>query len=262
MNVDDNKENAREKGEARQPDGRKNPPQFWRGLSDWNDTQSARESRHNEFPGTETDLAAVALDPRKNQVSRRNVLKYMAASAAMAGLTACTVLPAEKIVPYVRPPEEIVPGKPLFYATSMPFAGEGCGLLVESHMGRPTKIEGNPGHPGSMGHTDIFAQAAILDLYDPYRSQTVMRDGEIASWNDFYATLGSLRGAWNATKGAGLRILTGSVISPTAGAQIRTFLAAFPQAKWHQYESCGRDNARDGAKLAFDEYVKDRKSVV
>ena len=255
MNMDDNKENAREKGEVRQPDGRKNPPQFWRGLSDWNDTQSARESRHDEFPGTETDLAAVALDPRKNQVSRRTVLKYMAASAAMAGLTACTVLPAEKIVPYVRPPEEIVPGKPLFYATSMPFAGEGCGLLVESHMGRPTKIEGNPAHPGSMGHTDIFAQAAILDLYDPYRSQTVMRDGEIASWNDFYATLGSLRGAWNATKGAGLRILTGSVISPTVGAQIRTFLAAFPQAKWHQYESCGRDNARDGAKLAFDEYV-------
>lgn len=255
MNVDDNKENAREEAGGRQPDVRQDPPQFWRGLSDLHDTESARKFRHDEFPGAETDLAAVALDSRKNQVSRRAVLKYMAASAAMAGLTACTVLPTEKIVPYVRPPEEIVPGKPLFYATSMPFAGEGCGLLVESHMGRPTKIEGNPSHPGSMGHTDIFAQAAILDLYDPYRSQTVMRDGEIASWNDFYAALGGLRASWNANKGAGLRLLTGSVISPTVGAQIRAFLAAFPQAKWHQYEPCGRDNARDGAKLAFGDYV-------
>lgn len=249
------KENMREKGGVHQPGDRKNPPQFWRGLSDLHDTESARKFRQAEFPGAKADLAATVLDHRKNDVSRRTVLKYMAASAAMAGLTACTVLPTEKIVPYVRPPEEIVPGKPLFYATSMPFACEGTGLLVESHMGRPTKVEGNPSHPGSMGHTDIFGQAAILDLYDPYRSQTVIRDGQIASWNDFYAALGGLRSSWNANRGAELRILTESIISPTVGAQIRTFLGAFPEAKWHQYEPCGRDNARDGAKLAFGEYV-------
>ena len=255
VNVEHNKENTRGEPRVRQSAAHENAPQFWRGLSDLNDTESARKSRGDEFPVDEADIAADALDPRKNQLSRRTVLKYMAASAAMAGLTACTVLPTEKIVPYVRRPEEIVPGKPLFYATSMPFGGEGCGLLVESQMGRPTKVEGNPGHPGSIGHTDIFAQAAILDLYDPYRSQTVMRDGQITSWNDFYAALGDLRVSWNANKGVGLRLLTETVISPTLGAQIRAFLAVFPQAKWHQYEPCGRDNARDGARMAFGEYV-------
>ncbi len=255
MNVNNNRENTRDEDKSRQIATGATPSRFWRGLADLNGTEEARRFRADEFPGTESDLQAIEANPHANHISRRTVLKYMAASAAMAGLTACTILPTEKIVPYVRPPEEIVPGKPLFYATSMPFAGEGAGLLVKSHMGRPTKVEGNPSHPGSLGHTDIFAQAAILDLYDPYRSQTVIRDGEIASWDDFYAALGAMRGAWNANKGAGLRLLTDTIISPTVGAQIRAFLAAFPEAKWHQYEPCGRDNARDGAKLAFDDYV-------
>ena len=97
----------------------------------------------------------------------------MGASLALAGVTACTQQPAEKIVPYVRQPEEMIPGKPLFYATAMPLGGVATGLLVESHEGRPTKIEGNPLHPGSLGATDVFAQAAILGLYDPDRSQTL-----------------------------------------------------------------------------------------
>ena len=98
--------------------------------------------------------------PRKiDGINRRDVLKLMAASAAMAGLSACTKLPTEKIVPYVNPPEEIIPGRPLFYATSMPHGGVATGVLVESHMGRPTKIEGNPEHPGSLGGTDVFTQA-------------------------------------------------------------------------------------------------------
>ena len=91
----------------------------------------------------------------------------MSASLALAGVSACTRQPNEELVPYVRQPEELVPGKPLFYATAMPFAGSGVGLLVESHEGRPTKIEGNPDHPSSRGATDLFAQAAILGLYDP-----------------------------------------------------------------------------------------------
>ena len=110
-------------------------------------------------------------------INRRDVMKLMAASAAMAGLSACTKLPTEKIVPYVRPPEEIIPGRPLFYATSMHQAGVALGLLVESHMGRPTKIEGNTEHPGSQGGTDVFAQGSILNLYDPDRLQTVLFEG-------------------------------------------------------------------------------------
>ena len=133
--------------------------------------------------------------PRKIRkgLNRRDVLKLAAASAALAGLSACTKLPTQKIVPYVKAPEEIVAGKPLFYATSMPLAGVGAGLLVESHMGRPTKIEGNPEHPGSLGGTDVFAQAATLGLYDPDRSQTVVHEGRISSWGAFLTAMGNAK---------------------------------------------------------------------
>ena len=105
-------------------------------------------------------------------IDRRDLLKVMAASAAFAGLTGCTKLPTQKIVPYVRQPEEIVPGKPLFYATAVTLGGVATGVLMESHMARPTKVEGNPDHPGSLGASDAFAQAWVLGLYDPDRSQT------------------------------------------------------------------------------------------
>ena len=117
----------------------------------------------------------------------------MAASAAMTGLSACTKLPTEKIVPYVHPPEEILPGRPLFYATSMLQAGVATGVLVESHTGRPTKIEGNPEHPGSLGGTDVFTQASILTMYDPDRSQSVIFDGRVSTWSDFAAQMRNAR---------------------------------------------------------------------
>ncbi|HEU5411527.1 MAG TPA: TAT-variant-translocated molybdopterin oxidoreductase, partial [Candidatus Acidoferrales bacterium] len=253
MNVNDKPNNSREQKEPR---GRaESKEKFWRGLADFDDAPEARRFRENEFPYAAADIEAANAKQRIPGLSRRQVLKYMAASAALAGLTACTKLPTEKIVPYVRPPEEIVPGKPLFYATSMTFGGEGIGLLAESYMGRPTKIEGNPEHPGSVGHTDIWGQAATLDLYDPYRSQTVVHNGEIRAWDDFYAELRRMRGDWSVNQGAGVRILTENIISPTLGAQMRAFLAAFSQAKWHQWEPWSRDNTREGAKLAFGEYV-------
>src|SRR6185437_2117400 len=253
MNVNDKPKNASDTDEI----GRRNRPKekFWRGLADLQDSPEARRFRENEFPYAAADIEAASLTRRKRGLSRREVLKYMAASAALAGLTACTKLPTEKIVPYVRPPEEIVPGKPLFYATSMTFGGEGVGLLAESYMGRPTKMEGNPEHPGSVGHTDIWGQAATLDLYDPYRSQTVIHNVDIGTWDDFYTELQRLRADWSADQGAGVHILTENIISPTLGAQMRAFLAAFPQAKWHQFEPWGRDNSREGAKLAFGEYA-------
>ncbi len=231
---------------------------MWRGLADLAQTPESQKFRDDEFPH----------EPAKpTGLSRRNVLKYMAASAAMAGLTACTKLPTEKIVPYVRPPEEIVPGKPLFYATSTQIGGEGLGMLVESHMGRPTKIEGNPGHPGSLGGTDVFMQASILGLYDPDRSQAVMRDGQISDWMEFVTDISNARLDWRAQRGAGVRLLTETVLSPTLAAQIRAFLAEFPQAKWHQYEPCARDSARDGARMAFGQYLNtvyhvDRADIV
>ncbi len=148
----------------------------------------------------------------------------MAASAAFAGLAGCTKLPTQKIVPYVRQPEEIIPGKPLFYATAVTLGGVATGVLVESHMARPTKVEGNPDHPGSLGASDAFAQASILGLYDPDRSQAEIHDGRIGSWAAFQDELSTALGAEKGTSGAGLRLLTSTITSPSLAEQIRTFL--------------------------------------
>jgi len=214
---------------------------LWQSLEELSDTKAYRDFKENEFPAGYKDSTGI---------NRRDVLKLMAASAAMAGLSACTKLPQEKIVPYVRPPEEIIPGNPLFYATSIPEAGGSVGLLVESHMGRPTKIEGNPQHPGSLGATDALQQASILNMYDPDRAQTIRFDGQLSSWNDFVVAMNNIR-ARMIGNGAGLRILTATVTSPTFGAQMKDLLGQFPAAKWHQYEPSGNNAARVGTKLAF-----------
>ena len=122
-------------------------------------------------------------------------------------------------------------------------------------MGRPTKVEGNPLHPASLGATDIFAQAGILGLYDPDRSQTVIHEGRISTWGAFLSQVNDLRNNFAATKGAGLRILTETITSPSLAAQIQAMLKEFPEAKWHQWEPCSRDNVRAGAKLAFGRYA-------
>ncbi len=182
----------------------------------------------------------------------------MGASLALAGVSACTKQPAEAIVPYVRAPEDFVPGKPLFYATAVTLGGYATGVLVESHEGRPTKIEGNPEHPASLGATDLFAQAQILALYDPDRSQTLKQEGDIRTWSAFLGALRTVVEAKRSSRGAGLRILTGTVTSPTLARQLTEFLAAFPAAGWHQYEAAGRDNVRAGAQLAFGAVVDTR----
>ena len=117
--------------------------------------------------------------------SRRDFLKLMSASLALAGLSACVKQPLEPIVPYVRQPDEIVLGKPLFFASAMPFGAYATPVLVESHEGRPTKVEGNPDHPAGLGGSDVFVQASILDMYDPDRSQTITYLGEMSTWSGF-----------------------------------------------------------------------------
>ena len=220
---------------------------FWRTLDERADDPAFRERLCNEFPS--------AIEAISDPVERRTFLKLMGASLALAGVTACTRQPAEKIVPYVRQPEEIIPGRPLFYATAMPLGGVATGLLVESHEGRPTKIEGNPLHPGSLGASDVFAQAAVLGLYDPDRSQTLTHTGDIQPWSAFLGTIRAALSAQQPLKGAGLRLLTESVSSPTLAEQIRELLSRFPSARWHQWDPASRDNARAGAKLAFGDYV-------
>ena len=220
---------------------------FWRTLDELADDPSFVERLHNEFP---SQIEAIT-DP----TTRRTFMKLMGASVALAGVTACTTQPKEEIVPYVQLPENLVPGKALFFATSMVHAGTATGLLVESHEGRPTKIEGNPEHPASLGAADAFAQAEILGLYDPDRAKTLTERGDVRSWAEFVVAMRAALLAQEPLGGAGVRILTETVSSPTLGAQIKEFLGRFPSAQWHQWEPVGRHAARAGAKLAFGEFV-------
>ncbi len=225
------------------------PPRYWQSLEELAGTPAFEEFLYREFPRQASEWDS-------DEPGRRKFLKLMGASLALAGMTACTRQPTELIMPYVRAPEEIIPGKPLFYATAMPLHGVATGLLVESHMGRPTKIEGNPSHPASLGATDIFCQASVLaNLYDPDRSQTLMHYGEIASLNGFLGEFRQVVNDLKAKRGAGLRILTETITSASLAAQMRGLLKDYPQAKWHQWEPAGAHAARAGARIAFGEPV-------
>jgi molybdopterin-containing oxidoreductase family iron-sulfur binding subunit len=167
-------------------------------------------------------------------------------------------MPITEIVPYVRQPENVVPGRPMFYATAFTLSGYASPILVESHLFRPTKVEGNPQHPASLGGTDVYAQASILDLYDPDRAKDITYMGDIRSWNAFMEAVRGPMSVQKSIAGSGIRILTQTVSSPTLAAQIRSYLEANPQAKWHVYEPISRDNVVEGAKLAFGEPVETR----
>jgi Fe-S-cluster-containing dehydrogenase component len=182
---------------------------------------------------------------------RRTFLKIMAASMALAG-AGCKGPPQEEIVPYVQMPELLVPGQPLFYATACMRQGYANGVLVESNMGRPTKVEGNPHHPSSLGATDVFAQASILQLWDPDRSQTVRHSDVLSTWNAFITAFQSQRAALNSNNGAGLRILTGNVTSPMLRDQLTNLLQRYPAARWHSYEPLHDEAAYEAATLVFE----------
>ncbi|HEY1678144.1 MAG TPA: TAT-variant-translocated molybdopterin oxidoreductase [Candidatus Sulfotelmatobacter sp.] len=232
---------------------RKTGPEYWRSLEELAGSEEFQEALHREFPKGASEWI--------DTTSRRGFLKVMGASLGLAGLTAttgCVKLPLEPIVPYVRQPENVIPGRPQYYATAVTLGGYASPVLVESHLGRPTKIEGNDLHPASQGGTDIFTQAAILGLYDPDRSQSVVSMGDLRSLPAF---MSAIRGPLNAQKtlqGAGIRILTTTITSPTLADQLRNFQKTYPQAKWHVYEPINRDNVLEGAKLAFGQPVETR----
>jgi Fe-S-cluster-containing dehydrogenase component len=182
-------------------------------------------------------------------LDRRAALRLMASGAALA-LAACG-RPPEEIVPYVNISERLTPGVPLRFASSLALAGFGRGVMVTSVEGRPIKIDGNPRHPASLGATDVFAEAAILSLYDPDRSKAVRSGTGVYSWDAFEAPLRAQLAAERARNGSGLRILTNRVTSPTLLAQIDTLLQSFPEAKWYRYEPVDDDAARAGASRAF-----------
>jgi Fe-S-cluster-containing dehydrogenase component/anaerobic selenocysteine-containing dehydrogenase len=193
---------------------------------------------------------AVDQEPPSEE-SRRRFLTLMAGSLAFGGLAACTRQPTEFIVPYVDPPEKVIPGKPQFYATAVPVNGIAQGVIVESHLGRPTKVEGNPDHPASLGASDVLSQASVMDLYDPDRAREILFRNDARTWENFLAALYAALEPARSGKGAGFRILTETVTSPSLGDRIQAVLAALPGARWHQWDPAGCHSAREGAQMAF-----------
>jgi len=181
--------------------------------------------------------------------SRREFLGLMGASVALAGLAGCR-RPVEKIIPYVVAPEEIVPGIPNYYATSMQRGLDAIGFVVENHEGRPTKIEGNEKHSSSLGKTDSFAQAEILNLYDPDRSKNVLHNGVSASLQDFIAAWKELYREYIINGGEGLIVISETSIAPTFTLLKKEFHKTFPKAKWVVYDPISDENIVKGIELS------------
>ncbi|HYF48414.1 MAG TPA: TAT-variant-translocated molybdopterin oxidoreductase [Planctomycetota bacterium] len=243
------------RGRLRSEHGRR----FWRSLDELSDDPAFETALRQEFP-----REASVMD----SMGRRKFLQLMGASLALAGVTGCGSRghTPEKIVPYVQKPAALTPGMPLYYATALTFEGFARGVLVQSNMGRPTKIEGNPQHPASLGATDAFMQAEILSLYDPDRSQSVTYRGNASTWGSFLSVLRGDVERQRATRGTGLRFLTEPITSPTLAWQIGEVLRAFPEARWHQYSPCAGFE-HQGAMQAFGEpvhtiYHFDRAQIV
>ena len=218
-------------------------PAFWRSMDDLADSPEFRKFVENEFPSRADEMSAAP--------SRRNFLKVMGASMALAGMTGCR-WPEEEIRPFSHRPDGYAPGVPQRYATTMDLHGAATGLLVTSYDGRPIKIEGNPDHWQSLGSSNSWHQAAILEMYDPDRSQNVVRQGSGAkSWDEFGTFARSHFAALAASDGRDLRILAEPSSSPSLQAMRARLLEAFPAAKWYEYSAVSRDSIRDGSKMAL-----------
>lgn len=223
---------------------------YWRSLNELANTAQFNDWVHREFPATADDM-------QMDGASRRNVLKLMAASFGLAGLTACR-RPVEHILPNVKGVEDYVPGRAWFYATGINIGGSAQGLLVEVNDGRPTKVEGNPEHPYSLGAANHYQQAAILGLYDPDRATMVLQDGNSSTWDAFGAYAKDAFSAAKLGQGDSLRFLSESVISPSLMAVRDSILSKFPKAKWVEYDAVPAMDSAAGMQLAFGQNITPR----
>jgi molybdopterin-containing oxidoreductase family iron-sulfur binding subunit len=214
---------------------------YWRSLGELDDSPSFRANLEREFPEGASELP--------EGVSRREMLMLLGASLSLAGLTSCR-RPVDEIVPYVNAPEEIIPGVPRRYATTMPFGRSAYGLVVESHEGRPTKIEGNELHPATLGRSSVRIQASILGLYDPDRAQHVVHGGKDAGWADFVKHWAELEKKHLEDGGASLALLTPSFAGPTRSRLLDAFRQRFPRARIAVYEPVSDENVLAAAKSA------------
>ncbi|HYH17064.1 MAG TPA: 4Fe-4S dicluster domain-containing protein [Azospirillum sp.] len=195
------------------------------------------------------------------RTDRRAVLKVMAASMALAGLPGCGPAP-ETVAARGRGVPGHTPGAPLVFATSLTLDGYGTGVLVRSDEGHPTKIEGNPLHPASLGATDAFTQAGILTFHDPDRSRAARLDGQPQPAQRFERALAQVADEVTARGGEGLRILTGPTSSPSLAGLLADLLGRLPNARWHQHAPLGPDNRREGARLVFGDALETRHDLV
>jgi len=216
----------------------------WRSLDQLAHDPSFLARAAQEFPGLAESLAQPS--------DRRRVLKLMAAAFAMGGLTGCDAgSPGGHLIPAVRQPSSIVPGLPNFYTTAHVRDGYAAGIVVEHQMGRPIKVEGNALHPASLGATDALAQAQLLDFYDPDRAGAILKNNMPSDRQSLLTALTMLRATLAQNRGEGLRVLTGTVTSPTFAAQLDALISSYPQARWHRWDAVSRDNIRKGAMLAY-----------
>ncbi len=223
-------------------------PRFWRSLEQLAASPDAMRLLEREFP----HLGEAA------RTDRRTLLKLLGASLALAGLTACEEAPDRPIVARARNVPGHAPGQPLHVATTLMQDGYGLGVVVESHGGRPVKIEGNPLHPASLGAADAFAQAEILTLHDPDRSSAIRQDGAARSRSDLARMLDALAVEMEGRGGAGLRLLTGPTSSPTFIALAAALAERFPEARWHRHAPALSDSPYRGARLAFGQALETR----
>jgi molybdopterin-containing oxidoreductase family iron-sulfur binding subunit len=221
---------------------------YWKSLDELADTESFQELMREEFP-----RQAGGSNEWVDAVSRRGFLKVMGASLAMAGLAGCTKQPDEPIYPYVKQPEDLILGKPMFFATAHPFPTGAIPVLVKSDSFRPIKLEGNPEHPVSKGKSDAITQATLLGLYDPDRSQHVMYRGEVSSWGEFQQQFAAAAKKTNG--GQGIYFLSETITSPTLAGQWKQVQAKYPQAKLVQWEPVNQDASRSASKAAFGQYM-------
>ena len=206
--------------------------EYWRSLDEVSQSPEFSAWFEDEFPNRKDLLT----------LDRRTLLKFAGASLALAGLSGCrgVFLPEEKLVPYVKAPEELVPGKALFYASAVTLAGYATGVLVEQHQGRPIKLEGNPDHPASLGALGSISQAEVLNFYDPDRSTNVLEKDDVSTWEQYQQVMSTELSARASTGGKGLAVLIGAVTSPSLGNMIERFKKKFPSAKVYSWEPSGR----------------------
>jgi len=212
---------------------------FWRSIEDLNDSKEIERFKLREFQEGASEL--------NEGVSRRDFLKFLGSTAALAGLSGCNIRkPYYKIKPYARKVEHSVSGIPTFYATSFQLNSAVYGVLAETHEGRPTKIEGNPTYPGTEGSSGLFQQSSIIDLYDPDRLKSPLHLTASVSLNDFKDWMLRYKKDLRKASGKGLGVLIENSLSPSFYKLVDSIRLTLPEVSFYRYDPINKDNQEQG----------------